>query len=78
MALKQLLEGTKHTRAKFLDQRLHKKRKISAGTKSSRLWYVKGTDWLAGTTADAQAAPAFFDDTQPVSTFMLHIVKTQI
>ena len=65
-ALKQLMEGTQASEPKFLDQRLHKQRKLAAGTKSSRTWFVKGTDWLAGTTADAQAAPAFFDEPEQV------------
>ena len=66
-AIDQLRAGTDANRAKFLDQRLHKQQKLAAGAKYSRQWYANEKDWLAGTTADAQAAPAFFDEHEHVS-----------
>lgn len=65
-AVQQLLDGTNSSRPGFLDLRLHKQRKRAAGGSSSRQWFVKESDWLAGTTADAQAVPAFFDEPQQV------------
>jgi hypothetical protein len=62
IALNQLMAGTAATKSKFLDQRLHKKQRQSAGAKSSRQYYVKASDWLAGTSAVSQAVPAFFED----------------
>lgn len=67
-AVQKLLEGSQATRATFLDQRLHKQRKRAAGANMSRQWYTRESDWLAGTTADAEAAPAFFDELQEVCT----------
>ena len=72
------MEGTQATEPKFLDQRLHKKRKLAAGTKSSRTWFVKGSDWLAGTTADAQAAPAFFDEPEQVSYSSVYLTLLRV
>ena len=66
-AIDQLRAGTDANRAKFLDQRLHKQQKLAASAKYSRQWYANEKDWLAGTTADAQAAPAFFDELEHVS-----------
>ena len=66
-AIDQLRAGTDANRAKYLDQRLHKQQKLAAGAKYSRQWYANEKDWLAGTTADAQAAPAFFDEAEHVS-----------
>jgi len=56
------MDSTAATHSKFLDRGLHKKQRRAAGAKSSRQYYVKETDWLAGTSAVAQAVPAFFED----------------
>lgn len=61
------MKGTAATKAKFLDLKLHRQRKRATGGSLSRQWFVRESDWLAGTTADAAAAPSFFDEPQEVS-----------
>ena len=74
-AVQQLLEGTNATKPGFLDLRLHKQRKRASGGTFSRQWFVRESDWLAGTTADAQAVPAFFDEPQQVLASLLVIIE---
>ncbi|KAK9836295.1 hypothetical protein WJX81_002795 [Elliptochloris bilobata] len=51
------------TRSGRLDRAyLHRRRMRGQGGKGSRAWYVNEAAWLAGTTADATAAPKFFQE----------------
>ena len=51
------------TRSSRLDRAyLHRRRVRGQGGKGSRAWYVDEAAWLAGTTADATAAPKFFQE----------------
>ena len=62
-ALRELLACSAALRPRHLDAAfLHRRRtRGQQGRTSSQPWYVSLDDWVAGTAADATAAPAFFD-----------------
>ena len=45
----------------FVNGTLCRRRTRSQGRNSSQQWYVNEDKWVAGTAADSQAMPAFFD-----------------
>ncbi|KAK9917508.1 hypothetical protein WJX75_005138 [Coccomyxa subellipsoidea] len=61
--VKELMACTAALRPRHLDRMfLHRRRTRGAGRRVlSQQWYVCADDWIAGTAADVQAAPAFFD-----------------
>ena len=61
-AVRELLACTAALRPKHLDAVFLHRRRTRAGTgRASQQWYVGLNDWVAGTAADAAAAPAFFE-----------------
>lgn len=66
-------------RPRHLDRMfLHRRRTRGAGRRVlSQQWYVRADDWIAGTAADVQAAPAFFDlPVRGVPSLPLHLHYT--
>ena len=62
-AVAELQRVSVQTRSSRLDRAyLHRRRLRGQGGKGSRAWYVDEAAWLAGTTADATAAPNFFQE----------------
>ena len=62
-AVAELQRVSAQTRSSRLDRAyLHRRRVRGQGSKGSRAWYVDEAAWLAGTTADATAAPKFFQE----------------
>lgn len=60
--IRELAACTLALRPRHLDHMfLHRRRTRGQGRKTSQQWYVRLDDWLAGTAANTQAAPAFFD-----------------
>jgi hypothetical protein len=58
-----LLRASGQTRSARLDRAyLHRRRLRGQGGRGSRVWYVDEAAWLAGTSADATAAPKFFQE----------------
>ena len=60
--MRELLACSAALRPKHLDAIfLHRRRTRSGAGRASQQWYVGLDDWVAGTAADAAAAPAFFE-----------------
>jgi len=57
----ELLAVSAQTRSGRLDRAYLHRRRLRGG-KGSRAWYVDEAAWLAGTSADATAAPKFFQE----------------
>ena len=61
-AVRELLACSAALRPRHLDAAfLHRRRTRGQQGRTSQQWYVGLDDWVAGTAADATAAPAFFD-----------------
>jgi hypothetical protein len=77
--VKELMACTAALRPRHLDRMfLHRRRTRGAGRRVlSQQWYVCADDWIAGTAADVQAAPAFFDlPVRGVPSLPLHLHYT--
>ena len=60
--VRELLACSAALRPRHLDAAfLHRRRTRGQQGRTSQQWYVGLDDWVAGTAADATAAPAFFD-----------------
>lgn len=60
-ALRELLACSLALRPKHVDRRFLHRRRMRGKSIMSQQWFVNSDGWVAGTAADAQAAPAFFD-----------------
>ena len=60
-ALGELLACSLALRPKQVDKKFLHRRRMRAKGIMSRQWFVSADSWIAGTAADVQAAPAFFD-----------------
>ena len=60
-ALWELLACSLALRPKHVDRRFLHRRRMRGKSIISQQWFVNADGWVAGTAADVQAAPAFFD-----------------
>ena len=61
-ALQALAANSAKRRGQQLDRIFLRRRRAAAGATASRRWYQDLDSWLAGTTVEADAAPAFFQE----------------
>lgn len=60
-ALRELLACSLALRPKHVDRKFLHRRRMRGKSIMSQQWFVSTDSWIAGTAADVQAAPAFFD-----------------
>ena len=60
-ALRELLACSLALRPKHVDRKFLHRRRMRGKSAMSQQWFVSIDNWIAGTAADVQAAPAFFD-----------------